>query len=525
MNLLDWTVLSLYVLVIIGIGFYLSKSQYSQKDYYLGGKRIPPWQIALSMVATQVSAISLIGAPAFIAMRAKGGLFWLQYEFAIPIAMISIMITVVPIYHSLGVVSIYEYMDNRYGPKLKSILSLIFMASRSLAAGVALVATSIVTSVILDIPLTITVIVTGAIAVLYTTVGGIKADIYSDILQLFVLWLTAILCLFILFELTEGMLFPETERYTVFKMAGTGLGDGQTYGFWPMFLGGFFLYLSYYGCDQSETQRLLTAKDTKDAQKALFINGMLRFPLVITYCSVGILLIPFLFHHPEFSEMVKNKQPDFLVPTFLLHYMPHGLLGLAIAGIFAASMSSLDSALNSLSAVTWRDFLQKSPRFKDISSEKELWFSKFLTLLWGILCTLFALYMIGGPETVLVMVNKIGSAFYGPILAMFWLGIFTKRANEKGAITGLVSGVGLNILLWQFYETRVSWLWWNATGFIMAFITGYLVSILIPSRLKCKSNIQILTSHRPPSVYVLVLFVAFLGIISICLGIQRMLSQ
>ena len=522
MNLLDWTVLSLYVLIIIGIGLQLSRSQYNQEDYYLGGKKIPSWQIALSMVATQVSAISLIGAPAFIAMRKGGGLFWLQYEFAIPIAMIFIMITMVPIYHRFGVVSIYEYLEERFGPNIRTVLSLIFMTSRSLAAGVALVATSIVTSVILDIPLPITVIIIGAIAILYTTMGGIKADIYSDILQLIILWFSAIVCLFVLMELIKGVPFPETERYRIFRMSGTGLGDGKIYGFWPMLLGGFFLYLSYYGCDQSETQRLLTAKDAKDAQKALLINGMLRFPLVITYCSVGILMIPFLLHHPGFMEIIKDKQPDFLMPQFLIHYMPHGLLGLAIAGIFAASMSSLDSTLNSLSAVTWRDFLQKYSRFQGISPKKELWFSKLLTLGWGVLCTIFALYMIGGPETVLVMVNKIGSAFYGPILAMFWLGIFTKRANEKGAVTGLILGVGLNIFLWRFYEHRVSWLWWNLIGFATSFAVGYVVSMIL-SASESKDNISIILASRPPFYYVISLVFAFCAILTACWLIQYFL--
>jgi len=522
MNILDWTVLSIYILVIIGIGFYLSQSQFTQKDYYLGGKNIPSWQIALSMVATQVSAISLIGAPAFIAIRENGGLFWLQYEFAIPLAMIFIMITIVPVYHKFGVVSIYEYLERRFGPIIRSFLSLIFMISRSLAAGVALLATSIVTSVILNIPLSITVVIIGSIAILYTTLGGIKADIYSDILQLFVLWFSAILCLFILLELIKGVSLPDLERYRIFKIEGIGLGDGEIYGFWPMLIGGFFLYLSYYGCDQSETQRLLTARNVKQAQKALLINGILRFPLVITYCSIGIFIIPFLQEHPEFMEIIKGKQPDFLIPNFLLHYMPHGLLGLAIAGIFAASMSSLDSTLNSLSAVTWRDFLQKYSMFKSISSKRELWFSKLLTIIWGILCTIFALVMIGGPETVLVMVNKIGSAFYGPILATFYLGIFTKRANEKGVIAGLISGIGTNISIWWLYEKEVSWLWWNPIGFMVSFLTGYLISLFVQATYK-NNNISLILSSIPSFIYIFLLLISFLVIISISWLIQSFL--
>ncbi len=523
MNILDWIILVLYVFVIISIGFYLNKKQYDQDDYYLGGKRIPAFQIALSMVATQVSAISLIGAPAFIAVRQNGGLFWLQYEFAIPIAMIFIMVTMVPIYHRFKVVSIYEYLENRFGSNIRYILSLIFMISRSLASGVALLATSIVTSVVLNIPLAVTVLIIGAISVSYTTLGGIKADIYSDIIQLFILWFGAILCIFILFGLIKDAPFFVTERYRIFRMQGTGLGDGDIFGFWPMLFGGFFLYLSYYGCDQSETQRLLTAKNAKEAQKALLINGILRFPLVITYCFIGILMIPFLNMHPDFMNIIREKPPDFLIPTFLLHYMPHGILGLTIAGIFAASMSSLDSTLNSLSAVTWRDFLQRLSIFQDISSRKELWFSKLLTFIWGVLCTLFALYMIGGPETVLVLVNKIGSAFYGPILAMFWLGIFTKKANEIGAITGLLFGVGINIFLWHFYGDKVSWLWWNLIGFGGSFFIGYIISLFNSSATLRQNHISILILYKPPVIYIIPLIIAFLSIFVVCNIIQMLL--
>ena len=139
----------------------------------------------------------------------------------------------------------------------------------------------------------------------------------------------------------------------------TGLGDGNTFGFWPMLIGGFFLYLSYYGCDQSQAQRLLTTKTPQQAQRAMFFNGLLRFPLVLTYCLFGLLLIPFLHSHTEFAASLNSDSSDFLVPYFLVKYFPKGLLGLVVAGIFAASMSSIDSALNSLSAATWRDFIER----------------------------------------------------------------------------------------------------------------------------------------------------------------------
>jgi len=532
MNPIDWTILIVYILVIIYMGFYVGRSQRSQEDYYLGGREMPSWQIALSIVATQVSAISLIGAPAFIAMKPGGGLVWLQYEFAIPLAMMLIMLTVVPMYHKTGVISIYEYLEKRFGSATRTILSLIFMASRGLAAGVALLATSIVTSVCMDMPLFHTVLLIGVISIIYTTLGGIRADIYSDILQLVILWSGAIICLWVLLGLIgndpfDGMARTTADRYRVFNMSGSGLGDGETFGFWPMLVGGFFLYLSYYGCDQSETQRLLTARGAKQAQKALFYNGMIRFPLVITYCSLGIFLIPFLNSHPGFLKRLAGQSPDFLLPHFLLVYMPHGLLGLLIAGIFAASMSSLDSILNSLSAVTWRDFLQKYfTRFKTIPREKEVWVSKILTVLWGLLCTVFALGMIGGPETVLVLVNKIGSAFYGPILATFWLGILTKKATQPGAITGLGTGVAMNIFVWQFFGKAVSWLWWNPIGFFTSFIVGYGISLAFPKkRPEVSEGLQKGPGKRGLSpIYYLVLIGIFGGILLVCWLIERVLT-
>jgi SSS family solute:Na+ symporter len=246
-----------------------------------------------------------------------------------------------------------------------------------------------------------------------------------------------------------------------------------------MLIGGFFLYLSYYGCDQSQAQRMLTTRTFQKAQKALLINGLLRFPLVLTYCAVGVLLLFFLHAHPEFAAQMEGRQPDFLVPAFLTQYIPKGMLGFLIAGIFAASMSSLDSALNSLSAATYRDFLVKIfPRLDGAKDSTKVLLSRLLTVFWGAVATGFALEMIGGSETVLELVNKIGSAFYGPILAVFWLGMFVRRAGEKGAIAGLMAGVGVNIFFWLVFGERVSWLWWNVIGFAASFGLGAALSLV-----------------------------------------------
>ncbi len=483
MTSLDWTILIVYIILIIGMSWAIGRRQKSQEDYYLGGRAMPAWQIALSIVATQVSAISLIGAPAFIALRAGGGLVWLQYEFAVPLAMMLIMLILIPMYHLTRAITIYEYLEKRFGTATRISISAVFLLSRGLGSGVMLLATGIVTSVLLKWPLWETILLIGIISIIYTTFGGIKADIYSDIIQLFILWGGAFLTIALLWSLLDGQalsfLSADNPRLEVFNFQATGLGDGQTFAFWPMLIGGLFLYISYYGTDQSQAQRLLTTRTPRQAQKSAFINGLLRFPLVLTYSAVGVLLIPFLHLHPEFAAKMSGQRSDFLVPYFLIEYMPAGLLGILIAGFFAASMSSLDSAINSLSAATYRDFLVKLfPCLDAIPNRRQIRLSRWLTIFWGIIATAFALRMIGGSETVLELVNKIGSAFYGPILAIFWLGMLTRSGRQTGALWGLSLGVGVNIFLWQFFGEKVSWLWWNVIGFAVGFAAGILISQL-----------------------------------------------
>lgn len=481
MSGVDWGVLIVYILLIITMSWWIGHRQKNREDYYLGGRSMPAWQIALSIMATQVSAISLIGAPAFVALKLDGGLVWLQYEFAIPLAMILIMLVLVPVYHKTRAITIYEYLEKRFGRLTRFLISLVFLLSRGLGTGVALLATGIVTAVCLQWPLPQTILLIGVVAIIYTTFGGIVADIYSDIIQLAILWLGSIVAIIILGQMVDTQsietVLAGSQRMQVFDFSHTGLGDGQTFAFWPMLFGGLFLYLSYYGCDQSQAQRLLTTSTVKEAQLALVMNGAFRFLLVLTYVAVGVLMIPFLAANPDFASKLSGNQPDFLMPLFLTEYMPTGILGLLIAGFFAASMSSIDSAINSLSAATYQDFLIRiRPALADISDKKQVRLSRALTVFWGIVGTAFALQMVGGSETVLELVNKIGSAFYGPVLAVFWLGILTRGSRQKGAVTGLISGVLLNIFLWQWFESEVSWMWWNVFGFFTAFIIGIITS-------------------------------------------------
>jgi SSS family solute:Na+ symporter len=481
MGLADWIVLISYVLLIIAMSYFIGKKQKNQEDYYLGGKKLKSWQIGGSLVANQVSAISLVGVPAFIALKQGGGLKWLQYELAVPLSMIFIILFLLPKYKKYSRITIYEYLEKRFGSSVRTTMSTIFILSRGLATGVALLATAYVTSIAMNLELKTTIFFIGIISLIYTSLGGIKADVYSDIIQLLILWIASIASIFVLYKLLGGNLnLSEVNpaRLKIFDFSSTGINDGNTFSFIPMIIGGFFLYISYYGCDQSQAQRLLTTKSEKEARKALALNSYLRFPLVLTYSAVGVLILIFLTRSSEFLLKVKKLPPDYLMPVFFKEYMPTGVFGLIVAGVFAASMSSLDSAINSLSASLWDDILVKVfPSLNKISDKKKVGFSRYITIFWGFLAIGFAITIANGSETVVELVNKIGSAFYGPVAAVFSLGVWTKIKNQKIIILSLFSGVFFNIFLWLFFQ-KISWLYWNPVGFFITFfsaITYYLI--------------------------------------------------
>jgi len=481
LDLLDWSVISFYLIILIGMSAIIGRFQKSETDYFLGGRNISSLAIALSIMATQCGSISIISAPAFVALKEGGGLLWLQYEFAVPLAMVFLMIFFVPYFYKLNITTVYEYLENRFNYSVRWMMSALFQLSRGLATGVAVYAVSIVTAVCFNLPLWLAILLTGFISTLYTMMGGIKAVIYTDALQLLILWGAVFICLGygvpMLGNWQEIVNSLTSANLKAVDFYHHGFGDGHTFSFWPMVLGGLFLYISYYGCDQSQIQRVLSSHSIKASNRSLFLNGLLRFPLVVSYCALGVFMIVFLSHNPDFRLSLPPDHYDYLVPMFIVKCLPHGVIGFILVGIFAAAMSSIDSAINSLSAATLKDLLIRSQGLKEFISKRFIFYSRLTTLLWGTVCTLFA-YLVGNvSSTVIEGINKIGSVFYGPILATFVLGILTRSAKSGGVIIGLCSGIVFNIVLWVFFPD-VSWLWWNLTGCVSTFGIGIVLSKL-----------------------------------------------
>lgn len=480
---LDYTILVVYFAGLILLSYLLGRRFVDLKDFYLGSRRIPAWAISASIMATQAGVISMISAPAFVALRPGGGLIWLQYEFAVPLAMILIMAVLVPFFYRSEVVTVYEYLERRFDVHTRSLLSLIFQVSRGLATGVSIYAAGILLSVVLETPLWVSILLTGVIALLYTAIGGIAAVIWSDVIQLVILWAGIFVVMGYAIAVGGGwtavISHIPLERFQAVDFTSHGFGDGHTFSFWPMVIGGFFLYASYYGCDQSQMQRTLSSASVEESRRALWYNGLVRFPLVLSYTLVGLVMAGFVVQEPEFTASIPAEHLDYLIPLFIKRHVPTGLTGLILAGMFAAVMSSIDSAFNSLSAASVQDFYIRylNPA---ASHRQYLWWSRGTTVVWGVVCTGFAFLVQNLAPTVIEGINKIGSVFYGPILAAFLLAVLSRRATGRGVLVGLVVGVGVNLVLWLGFEPAVSWLWWNATGCLATIAVAYPVSVLGP---------------------------------------------
>ncbi|MEM9192368.1 MAG: sodium/solute symporter [Myxococcota bacterium] len=477
MQFLDWVVLGTYLAAMVGLSVWLSRGQSTADDYYVGGRNLPWWAVAISTMATQSSANSFIGIPAFVALKEGGGLTWLQYELAVPLAMIVVMIFLIPFFRDLKLVSVYEYLEMRFDRPTRLTMSAVFLISRGLATGVGVYASAVVVNVCIGLPVWACILLIGAVTVVYDTLGGMAAVVWSDVIQMIVLLGGLVACIvYAVGESTFGELVEgfDPERLTGID-PGHGFGDESGAPVWGFLVGGLVLYISYYGVDQSQAQRELSAPTTRDTKRSLVFNGLARFPLTILYMFLGLAIGGAYHASPELQAAVPPDHLDYLVPVFVLERLPAGLTGLIFAAILSAAMSSLDSALNSLSAATMRDFVEPyAAGPAEGRAERMLRYGKITTVVWGVVMTGFAFFVGGISDTVVEGINKLGAFFYGPILAAFLVGILDRRSRGPAVIAGVVAGVGLNVILWLWFDTALYWMWWNVSGLV----AGGLVTIV-----------------------------------------------
>ncbi len=500
MNFLDYTIIFAYLIGFIFLGYFFKKNE-SSKDYFLGGNSLGWFPLSLSTMATQLSAISFISAPAFVGLKMNGGMKWLTFEMAVPIAMLFIMLVVIPPLFRSGIVSIYEYAERRFDYSTRMILSVVFQINRALSTGVMVYAVAFILQAVLNLDFSITILIISIITIIYSWQGGMKAVVWGDAIQMIILFIGLIVCLYYGWShLTEigGKISFAPERLQVIDF-NWGLGEGEEYGIFPMIIGGFFLYVSYYGCDQTQAQRMLSAKNEGTIRKLLLANGLLRFPVVLVYCIMGLIIGALVLNAPDFLNEIKGVtekhfpeefaatgiKADLMIPVFILKYLPHGMIGLLMIGIMSAAMSSLSSTINSLSAVTVEDILKRQGIVND---GNYMQYSKLMVVFWGVVC-IGAAFLFGGSNSpVIEIINAIGSVFYGPVLATFLLAIFSKKISSMGMKMGIIFSVLINLIFSKTMQDIIGfdpgisifWIWLNFTGFFLAVVIAYLVSIVSP---------------------------------------------
>ena len=546
MSSIDWFILISTISFIVGYGVYKTRKFNTIKDHLKGGGSANWLTVGLSVMATQASAITFLSTPG---QAFDEGMGFVQFYFGLPLAIIVICLVFIPIYHKLKVYTAYEYLEQRFDRKTRTLASILFLIQRGLGAGITIFAPAIILSTILGWDLKILIFTIGLLVIIYTVSGGTKAVSITQKQQMFVIMSGMIIAFFLILNS-----FPENVNFNnALKLAGLGgkmeivdfsFDIEKKYTFWSGITGGFFLALSYFGTDQSQVQRYLSGKSIKESQLGLMFNAVLKIPMQFFILLTGVMVFVFfefndtpINFNPQvtnYLEQVQNKDYiiekekfislrkekretqlkyiknnnllnsnsldkkivelhaeekkirqnvktitneiapssiesndlDYIFIFFILNYLPKGLIGLLLAVILSAAMSSTASELNALSTTTVIDLYKRNHLVKK-SDNHYLKASKWFTVMWGIIAIIFA--SIGRLfENLIELVNLIGSLFYGTVLGIFIVAFFFKKIKGNEVFYSACLSQILIFFIYGYFE--IGYLWLNFIGAIMTVI-------------------------------------------------------
>ena len=550
MSWLDWAIVGAYLAWVVWDGVRLSRNTQEMDGYLLASRSLPWWAVGLSVMATQLSAITMTSTTG---QGYADGMRFVQFYFGLPIAMIVLSVTVVPFFWRAKVYTAYEYLERRFDLKTRTLTACLFLLSRGLACSVIVAAPAVILSIVLGWNLTLTVLAIGAPTVVYTVVGGVQAVTWTDVKQMAIIVLGIVSAVVVLVMRLPADVSLGSALHIAGAVGRTQALDftfdvSQTYTFWSGLIGGLFLALSYFGCDQSQVQRYLTAKSVQEGRHSLYMSAFVKIPLQALILLTGVLMFvyflfhegPMLFNHAPMarieasnragdyqaleaeyarayetrraaaSEMsasrtteardafvaadkavsevraravtlVKDVTGDrawtdvnYVFPTFVVEHMPIGLVGLIIAAIFAAAMSSIAAELNSLATATVIDVYKRLLRPSETDSHY-LSVARWATAGWGLFACVMAVYA-AGVGSLIEVVNRYGSYFYGSILGVFILALGFRQANGHGAFFGLIAGMAS---VWYVATSfSIAYLWLNVVGAVAVTVVGLGVSLV-----------------------------------------------
>jgi SSS family solute:Na+ symporter len=464
LNRTDFLIIALYLAGITLFGLRFRKKQRSLRDYFLAGRDIPWWAIALSIVAAETSTLTIISVPG---IAYDTNFTFLQLVMGYVVGRVVISFVLLPHYFRGDLYTAYELIERRFGRGLRSLTAGLFLLTRAAAEGVRVYAVSIVVSIALGTGEVTSIAIITALTVVYTFEGGLAAVIWTDVVQTAIYVGGTLVGLVTILHLVPG-------GWPAIHAAAAGAGKLQVfdfsgnfwipYTFWAGVIGGAFLTTASHGTDQLIVQRLLAARGQKQSVMALLSSGVWVFFQFALFLTVGVMLWAY-YRTPSASF----GRADRIYPTFIVSRMPHGISGLLIAAILAAAMSNLSAALNSLSSSSIMDFYV---RFRPLAEERtKMRLSRVATLFWALLLFALAVLSLNKVGRVVEVGLQIASIAYGALLGVFLLGVLTRRASQRGAMVGMMFGFGVELYLWKW--TAVPWTWWVMIGTCVTFGVGY----------------------------------------------------
>jgi solute:Na+ symporter, SSS family len=465
---IDLVVLVLYLAACVGLGLWVGRGQRDLADYMLGGRNLPWWAVLGSIVATETSTVTFLSVPGIAYSSDGGDLRFLQLPLGYLIGRMLVVWLFLPQYFRGQLFSAYEVLSRRFGGGVRQVASALFLVTRTLADGLRLYLTAVVVNKVTDLDLSTCVVATGVLTIGYTFFGGMKSVIWTDCLQ-FVTYLAGaiISAVVILQALPDG--WSEYTSFAAahqkFRLFDLSFDLTQPFTLWSGVIGGMFLTLATHGADQLMVQRYLAARELRDAGRALAISGVVVLLQFALFLGIGIGLACFYDRFPPAEAFKRN---DEVFATFIIHQLPTGVVGLTLAAIFAAAMSTLSSSLNSSATALMNDFYL-------------LWTGRFVTVSFGVAQIGVGIAGRNLEEGVVNNVLAIAGFTTGIILGVFFLAMLVKRASSASALIGLL--VGLSVITYVKFGTPLAWPWYTLAGSTVTLLAGLVASIFIDADL------------------------------------------
>ena len=471
-SLLDYVVFAAYLLLTAAIGLWFVKGQRNLDEYFLAGRSMGSVVIAMTILASLFSGISFLAAPS--EGYANGVAFYLV-NFGFLIATPLTTLVFLPFYYNSRFFTAYQYLEERFSVQLRTLASASFIVRVLLWLAAATYAPALALEQATGMPLWFTILCSGLVTTIYTTFGGMRAVIWTDVMQLVVLFGGQLAIVILAVTRVPGGWSQVVELGRQGGRFELSFSPDPTVRLtlWGLLIGAAFMHLVQMATDQVSVQRYLSASSLKVAQRGLWLKLALVLPVTAVFYGTGLVLYAFYQVHGDPLAAGQITKADQILPYFVVHELPHGFPGLFIAAIYAASMSTISAGINSLTSASLVDFYQRLWRNPDLSEKNQLRIARVLTLLYGALVIVLA-FLVERLGTLLEATNKVISLIGGPLIGLFLLGMIVSRATARGALVGWITG--LLVTLWVCFDTKVSFMWYAMIGCCVTMAVGYVVS-------------------------------------------------